>query len=97
MTQEELTRLEHFEAHFRTLMERFQELRQENARLRDTVATQKQTIQDLQAQCQTAQQQYQDLKLARLITVTDTDIDTAKRRMAALVREVDKCLALLNT
>jgi hypothetical protein len=34
--------------------------------------------------------------MARVIGVTDRDIADTKQRLAKLVREVDKCIALLN-
>ena len=43
------------------------------------------------------QKQYDNLKLAKIISVSDSDLDNAKKRLAKLVRDVDKCIALLNT
>jgi hypothetical protein len=39
---------------------------------------------------------YADLKIARTISVTDQDIADTKQRLQRLVREVDRCIALLN-
>jgi len=36
------------------------------------------------------------LKLARMLQVSDEDKSAAKARLAKLVRDVDKCIALLN-
>ena len=40
--------------------------------------------------------QYTDLKTARTISLYDKDIKDTKQRLASLVREVDRCIALLN-
>ena len=39
---------------------------------------------------------YTDLKMARTISLYDKDIKDTKQRLTSLVREVDKCIALLN-
>ena len=39
---------------------------------------------------------YTNLKTARTISLYDKDIKEAKQRLTGLVREVDKCIALLN-
>jgi hypothetical protein len=39
---------------------------------------------------------YTDLKMARTISLYDKDIKDTKQRLSSLVREVDKCIALLN-
>ena len=39
---------------------------------------------------------YNNLKLARMMTVNGEDLQSAKNRLSRLIREVDKCIALLN-
>ena len=39
---------------------------------------------------------YTNLKMARTISIHDKDINDTKQRLSRLVREVDKCIALLN-
>ena len=39
---------------------------------------------------------YANLKMARMISVNDDEIRDTKQRLTRLVREVDKCIALLN-
>lgn len=36
------------------------------------------------------------LKLAKMLTVTDGDLEVAKKRVAGLVRDVNKCITLLS-
>ena len=40
--------------------------------------------------------QYTDLKTARTISLYDKDIKETKQRLSSLVREIDRCIALLN-
>lgn len=39
---------------------------------------------------------YTNLKTARMLQVGDSDVKNAKAQIARLVREIDKCIALLN-
>ena len=54
-------------------------------------------LKELQMKNEELQKQYDNLKLAKIISVSDSDLDNAKKRLAKLVRDVDKCIALLNT
>lgn len=42
------------------------------------------------------QADYADLKTARMIDISSGDMRTARSRLSRLVREVEKCIALLN-
>jgi len=42
------------------------------------------------------EQKYNNLKLAKMLVVSDEDNKDAKNRIQKLVREIDKCIALLN-
>ena len=41
-------------------------------------------------------QQYANLKMARMLELSDSDTRNARQRLNHLVREVDKCIALLK-
>lgn len=97
MTNEELIKLEKFEAHVHLLMERYQQVKAENDELYAMVARRDEEIAALKQQCDDSKKQYENLKLAKIISISDTELDGAKKRLAKLVRDVDKCIALLNT
>ena len=42
------------------------------------------------------QSDYANLKIAKMLDICSNDIENAKSRLSKLVREVDKCIALLN-
>lgn len=48
-----------------------------------------QTIRDLNIKCD-------NLLTARIVSVNETEVRNAKMRLSKLVREIDKCIALLN-
>ena len=97
MTQEETKKLQIFETHFRMLMEKYTQLKAENAELYDMVDQKDAALKELQMKNEELQKQYDNLKLAKIIAVSDSDLDNAKKRLAKLVRDVDKCIALLDT
>ncbi|MCQ2268994.1 MAG: hypothetical protein MJZ83_09020 [Bacteroidaceae bacterium] len=97
MTQEELIKLEKFEAHFHLLMEKYMQLKGEKERLNTLVQQQQEEIASLKEKNNELNVQYNNLKLARIISVSGQDLEASKKRLAKLVRDVDKCIALLNT
>ena len=53
-------------------------------------------IKKLEARISQAERDYQSLKMARMVEITDGDLEGAKNRLARLIREVNKCIALLS-
>ena len=51
---------------------------------------------DLQEKLSQAQENYKSLKMAKMLEVTDTDVEGAQKRIAKLIREVNKCITLLS-
>lgn len=55
-----------------------------------------QDVKDLQARLQQQERDYQSLKMARMLEITDGDLDGAKTRLTRLIRDVNKCIAVLS-
>ena len=55
-----------------------------------------QNIKQLQAKLDQEQQNYNSLKMAKMIEITDGDLDGAKERLSKLIRDVNKCIAILS-
>ena len=53
-------------------------------------------IKELKAQIATLQSEYASLKMARMIDISTDDMEGAKERLAKLIKEVDKCIALVK-
>ena len=51
---------------------------------------------DLKQKYHVLEENYNNLKQARIISIKDSDVSATKQRLSKLVREIDKCLALLN-
>lgn len=96
MTDEEKNQLSIFEARLRQLMFLHDELKEKNKFLTEALELKEQSLQKLQREFNELEANYTDLKQARTISIYDDDVDKTKQRLSKLVREIDKCLALLN-
>ncbi len=85
-----------FEARVRQMILRFQELKKENNELYAMVEKNEQDIKRLQAKLEQGQNDYDSLKMAKMIEITDGDLDGAKERLSKLIRDVNKCIAILS-
>jgi predicted RNase H-like nuclease (RuvC/YqgF family) len=85
-----------FETRVRQMILRFQQLRKENDELYAMVEKNEQDIRDLQSRLAQADRDYNTLKMAKMLTITDGDLDGAKARVQKLIRDVNKCIAILS-
>ena len=85
-----------FETRVRQMFLRFQELKKENENLQSLVEKNEQDIRDLQAKLTQADHDYNSLKMAKMMEITDGDLEGAKARLTKLIRDVNKCIAILS-
>ncbi|MBR3479186.1 MAG: hypothetical protein IKH32_00580 [Prevotella sp.] len=95
MTQSEKL-LSTFQTRVRQMILRFQELKKEKADLYAMMEEKEQRIKELEEQLAQMQKDYDSLKMARMITIIDKDLDGAKERVARMIRDVNKCIAVLS-
>ena len=74
----------------------YKELRQENNDLYQMVDERDKEIALLKAQLTQSQTDYQSLKMAKMLEITDGDMESAQKRLAKLIRNVNKCITLLS-
>ena len=85
-----------FETRVRQMLLRFQELKKENEELYAMMEKNEQDLKDLKAKLEQQERDYQSLKMARMLEITDGDLEGAKARLARLIRDVNKCIAVLS-
>ncbi len=95
MTQNEQN-LVTFQTRVRQMILRFQELKKENEELYSMVDKQEQNLKQLQEQVAQHERDYNSLKMARMMEISDGDLQGAKDRLARLIRDVNKCIAMLS-
>ncbi len=95
MTANEKT-LAAFETRLRQMILRFQELKKENHDLYALIEESDKSIKELQAKLEQQQNDYDSLKMAKMIEITDGNLQNAKDRLSKLIRDVNKCIAILS-
>ena len=85
-----------FQTRVRDLLLRFRQLKAENQNLAEQVAKNEEDIKTLQAKLTQADNDYNSLKMARMLEITNNDLEGAKARVAKMIRDVNKCIAILN-
>ena len=95
MTSNEKT-LTTFETRLRQLILRFQELKKENKDLYAKVEKNEQTVKEMQQKLDQKQHDYDTLKMAKMMKITDGNLQDAKDRLSRLIRDVNKCIAILT-
>lgn len=96
MTEEDKKLLSTFEARLRHLLYEYQQLKQKNEELKEVIRKKDETIKEIQSNYKSLNTKYANLKLAKIISINDSEAKDTKQRLSKLVREVDKCIALLN-
>lgn len=96
MTEEEKKLLSTFEARLRHLMYLHSELKRENAEIKLLLEQKEEEVVRLRSKYNDLEVIYTNLKIARTISAKDSEVKETKQRLSKLVREVDKCIALLN-
>ena len=95
MTANEKT-LATFETRVRQMILRFQELKKENDELYAMVDKNEKAIAEIQEKLTQKQNDYDSLKMAKMIEITDGNLEGAKERLSKLIRDVNKCIAILS-
>lgn len=95
MTPNEQT-LTTFQTRIRQMLLRFQELKKENEELYAMLEQNEQDISTLKSKLKQQEDEFMALKMARMMTIADGDLESAKSRLAKLIRDVNKCIAILS-
>ena len=96
MTAEEEKILHLFETHARQLIIKHKDTLEHNKELNQALTEEKTRVQELEQRIATLEQKYANLKMAKMIEITTAENQAAQKRINKLIREIDKCIALLN-
>ena len=84
------------ETRVRQLILQDKDLQEQCRALEGQIAERDRKIEELKQRNRDAQAQYENLKVARILELSDSDTRNARQRLNRLVRDVDKCIALLK-
>ncbi len=96
MTEQQQNALRDFETIVKQLLLQHKLLKEELVEMQCVLEEKDATIVKLRNSLAESQKQYADLKLAKMMELDDEDVKNAKQNLSKLIREVDKCIALLN-
>ena len=85
-----------FQTKVRALILQFQNLKKENEELYAMLEKNEADVRQLRQQLLDKQQEFDAFKAAKLLEVSDGDIQSARERLAKLIRDVNKCIAVLS-
>ena len=88
--------LKTFTTRVRQLMLSYKTLKDENASFKEQVSMRDAEISGLKERVERLSRDYELLKSARMMQITDGDVEEARKRLNKLIRNISRSLALLN-
>lgn len=85
-----------FTTRVRQMILQYSETKKENEELYAMVDERDAQIKSLEAKLEQANRNYQMLKMAKMLEITDGDMETVQKRVSRLIRDVNKCITLLS-
>ena len=85
-----------FSTRVRQMILHYSKMKKENNDLYEMVDERDSRIKQLEARLTQAENDYNSLKMAKMIEISDTHMNGAKKRLAKLIRDVNKCITLLS-
>lgn len=85
-----------FTTRMRQLVLQYKQLKRQNAEMAAAIEERDATLRQMQEELVQARKDYESLKMAKMVTLSDVDVEGAKARVARLIREVNKCITLLS-
>lgn len=95
MTSNEQT-LATFQTRVRQMILSFKQLKKENEELYLMLDKSEKDIQVLRDKLNQQVNDYNSLKMAKMMEITDGDLESARNRLSKLIRDVNKCIAILT-
>ena len=96
MTENDRRIMADFEAKLHRLVYEYNQKEEAVQELSRMLEEKENTLKELQMRCQALEKSYNDLKQARIISLSNEGIDATKERISRLVREIDRCIESLK-
>jgi len=85
-----------FATRVRQMILQYEEVKKENTDLCELVGKRDKEIEKLETQLKQARNDYNSLKMAKMIEISDGDMENAQKRISKLIRDVNKCITLIS-
>lgn len=88
--------LDVFEEKLQKFIRMYDGLKQENLQLRQAIEDGKSRESELQKKLDRISADYENLKTTKVLSVSGYDLESTRRRVSGLVREIDRCIDMLQ-
>lgn len=92
-SEQEIT---NFTALVRLLLRKYTELKTELDSVKEQLSAQEREVKDMEILANASMYDYDMLKTAKMLEVSDGDITNARKRVNKLIRDVDRCITMLT-
>lgn len=95
MAKEEFN-IKHFTTKVRQMILQYKAVKEENDGLYAMIDERDKQIAELKNKVDKMKNDYENLKLAKMLAVSDGDVEVTRKRVNHLIREVEQCITLFN-
>ena len=85
-----------FQTKVRALILQFKNLKREDEELYAMLEKNENDVNALRLQLQEGKKEFEAFKAAKILQVADGDLQSARERLAKLIRDVNKCISVLS-
>ncbi len=85
-----------FSTRVRQMILNYSKIKEENTYLRKTIDERDSMINQLTLRLTQTENDYNSLKMVRMIEVSDSDVERAEKRLSKLIKDINKCIILLS-
>lgn len=96
MTENDITVIASFEEKLYRLVLEYKKMVEQNKELTEMLTQKENAIKELELRCKALEENYNNLKQARILSLNDNAVDETKERISKLVREIDRCIESLK-
>ena len=96
MTENDITVIASFEEKLYRLVLEYKKMVEQNKELTEMLTQKENAIKELELRCKALEENYNNLKQARILSLNDNAVDETRERISKLVREIDRCIESLK-
>lgn len=96
MIGNDTTILSEFEGKLHLLINEYRQKAEQNSELSRRIEEKENALKELQMRCVALENSYNNLKQAKIISLSENGIEGAKEKITRLVREIDRCIESLK-
>lgn len=85
-----------FTTRVRQLILEYNKIKNENDRLRAMIDERDSALEKMEGQLAQVRNDYEALKMARMVEITNGDLESAQKKISKLIRDVNKCITLVS-